>query len=214
VDISVIAALLRPFAELSPNLLAGTSRYLQLLLRWNAKVNLTAIREPEEIVTRHFGESFFMAKALFPETLVQERRDVVVDVGSGAGFPGMPVAMFVPAAEVTLIEADGKKAAFLNEVIRELGLKNAEVFKGRAETYEERADLVMMRAVEKFERALPVAWDLVKDGGRMALMIGASQLEQTRNFARRVEWQEPFMVPGGRSRLLLVGIKTVPDSKR
>ncbi len=204
-DTATIAALLIPFAELSPKQLAQTRRYLDLLLQWNARVNLTAVRKPEEIVTRHFGESFFAARMLFPEPQPAS----VIDLGSGAGFPGLPLAMFVPAARVTLIESNAKKAAFLNEAIRILALENARVFRGRAEAYPEKADLVTMRAVEKFEKALPVAVGLVRSGGRIALMIGASQLPQVRALASKVEWQDPWPVPGGRSRLLVAGIKPV-----
>jgi 16S rRNA (guanine527-N7)-methyltransferase len=120
--------------------------------------------------------------------------------------------MLVPDAEVTLIEANGKKAAFLNEVIHVLGLKNAKVFSRRAEAYTTLADLATMRAVEKFEKALPVAASLVADGGRMALMIGTSQLQLAEAVAGNVKWQEPRPMPSGRSRVLLVGIKLVPAS--
>jgi 16S rRNA (guanine527-N7)-methyltransferase len=208
VDITDIAGLLRPFAEVSASLLVETSKYLEILLKWNSKINLTAVRQPEEIVTRHFGESFFAARMLYPRS----HRETVVDVGSGAGFPGLPLAMLAPDAEVTLIEANGKKAAFLNEVIHVLGLKNAKVFCRRAETYTTLADLVTMRAVEKFEKALPVAASLVAEGGRMALMIGGSQLQLAEAVAGNVKWQEPLPMPGGRSRVLLVGIKLVPAS--
>jgi 16S rRNA (guanine527-N7)-methyltransferase len=204
VDTAIIAALLRPFAELSSEQLAQTSTYVDLLLKWNAKVNLTAVRNREEIVTRHFGESFFVAARLAPLP-----GDTAIDLGSGAGFPGLPLAIFAPAVQVTLIESNAKKAAFLNEVISSLQLKNAEVFSRRAETYPAKADLVTMRAVEKFESALPVALGLVCDGGRLALMIGTSQVGVAKAFAPQVRWQQPLAVPGGHSRVLAVGIKPV-----
>ncbi len=205
VDSATIAALLRPYAELSSKQLEQTSIYLDLLLKWNAKVNLTAVRKPEEIITRHFGESFFAARMLFPQPL----RERVVDLGSGAGFPGLPLAIFVPELGVTLIESNLKKAAFLNEVIRTLALNNAKVFSQRAETYADTADVVTMRAVEKFEKVLPVALGLIREGGRIALMIGASQLGGLKALAGEVEWQEPWRVPGGASRMLVQGIKQV-----
>jgi 16S rRNA (guanine527-N7)-methyltransferase len=197
-------ALMRPFAELSAEQLAQTSTYVDLLLKWNAKVNLTAVRNREEIVTRHFGESFFVAARLAPLP-----GDTAIDLGSGAGFPGLPLAMFAPGVQVTLIESNGKKAAFLNEVISALQLKNAKVFGGRAETYPAKADLVTMRAVEKFESALPVALGLVHDGGRLALMIGTSQVSRAKMLAAELRWQEPLVVPGGHSRVLAVGTKPV-----
>jgi 16S rRNA (guanine527-N7)-methyltransferase len=117
--------------------------------------------------------------------------------------------MLSPAVQVTLIESNGKKAAFLNEVISALQLKNAKVFRQRAETFPRQADLVTMRAVEKFEKALAVALGMVPEGGRIALMIGASQLSTTRVLAGGVRWEEPIPVPGGHSRVLAVGTKPV-----
>jgi 16S rRNA (guanine527-N7)-methyltransferase len=210
VDRAVIAARLAPFAELRSELLGQTLTYVELLQKWNSKVNLTAVRQPEEMVTRHFGESFFAAKML----LQLSAHVTVIDVGSGAGFPGLPLAMFAPEARVTLIEADGRKAAFLNEVIRALGLANAKVFSRRAETFADTADLVIMRAVERFEKTLSVAWDLVAEGGRIALMIGDSQLAGTKSLPGKVEWMEPVAIPGGRSRVMLVGTRLVQGSNR
>ena len=94
-------------------------------------MNLTAIRDSEEIVTRHFGESYFSAQAF----LEDDWAGTVVDFGSGAGFPGIPLAIVRPKASVALIESNGKKAAILREVVRGLGLKNVEVFCGRGEAF-------------------------------------------------------------------------------
>src|SRR5438045_9546219 len=150
VEIDQIAALLRPFAELSQQQIADTLTYINLLEKWNSRINLTAVRNPQEIVTLHFGESFFAAQIL----LTSDYTGSIVDLGSGAGFPGVPVAMFAPHAKVTLIESNGKKAAFLNEVIRTLHLKNVRVFAHRAEEYPQTSRLVVMRAVESFEASL------------------------------------------------------------
>jgi 16S rRNA (guanine527-N7)-methyltransferase len=217
VDTAAIAHLLRPFAELEEAHLASISIYIDLLLKWNARVNLTAVRNPEEIVTRHFGESIFAARVLMPSACGRqsaerrERQQTVIDLGSGAGFPGLPFAMLAPAAQVTLIESNHKKAAFLNEVISALDLKNARVFSRRAEEYPDKADLVMMRAVERFESALATAVGLVAEHGRVALMIGISQSIQARTLAPGVKWEEPVPVPGGHSRVLLAGTRKVID---
>jgi 16S rRNA (guanine527-N7)-methyltransferase len=117
--------------------------------------------------------------------------------------------MLAPAVQVTLIESNRKKAAFLNEVIFALQLKNARAFSQRAETYPDKADLVTMRAVEKFEKTLPVALERVLQGGRVALMIGDSQLSTARGLAGGVQWDDPIPVPGGHSRVLAVGTKPV-----
>jgi 16S rRNA (guanine527-N7)-methyltransferase len=182
------------------------STHLDLLLKWNSKVNLTSVRKPEEIVTRHFGESFFAAKQLLsPQATV-----AVADVGSGAGFPGIPIAIFAPHAKTVLIESNSKKAAFLNEVVFALKLPNASVFAGRAETYSQNAaDLVIMRAVEKFDNSLAVAISLVKPGCRIALMISQAQVASTLKLAETLEWDDPMPLPGGHSRVILVGTKSV-----
>src|SRR5271157_1852567 len=139
-DTTRIAELLRPYAEEaepSPALLAQLQRYLDLLLRWNARVNLTAVRNPEEIVTRHFGESLFAARILLGN---RRRFASLADIGSGAGFPGIPIKLLAPELALTLIESHSKKAVFLREVIRTLQLDRAEVFGGRAEQWGKTAD--------------------------------------------------------------------------
>lgn len=200
-----IARLLQPFVQINPGQLRQTSMYIDILRKWNARVNLTAIRGEEDIVTRHFGESFFAAAHLLaPDSTLS-----VIDLGSGAGFPGLPMAIYAPQAKVTLIESNSKKTAFLNEVIAALELRTVMVFNGRAQAFAGTADVVTMRAVESFENVLPLAADLVCDGGRLALMIGASQLAGAEQTLPDFSWQKPKLVPGSRSRVLAVGIKQV-----
>src|SRR5579864_5126447 len=151
-----IRELLTPFlapASLSTNQIDLVTAYLDLLLKWNSKINLTAVREPEEIVTRHFGESFFAARRLFPDM----NSATALDIGSGAGFPGLPFKIWAPALDLTLIEANQKKAVFLREVVRTLSLSQVSVLAQRAEMVPVRADLVSLRAVERFEKTLPIA---------------------------------------------------------
>jgi 16S rRNA (guanine527-N7)-methyltransferase len=205
-----IAALLRPFVELQPRQLDDISMYIDLLLKWNSRVNLTAVRKPEEMVQRHFGESFFVAARL----LQPDDATSAIDLGSGAGFPGIPLAMFAPQARVTLIESNGKKAAFLNEAVRTLKLSNVTVFSRRAEDYSGQAQLVTMRAVEKFEKAAKVAVNLVEVGGRLALMIGAAQISAVEGISRNLAWQDGIPIPGGHSRVLLVGTKAVKVERK
>src|SRR5208283_62160 len=136
-DSARISVLLEPFldAALSPAQLDQVSTYIDLLLRWNARINLTAIRDPEQIVPRHFGESLFLARHLFPahasEPGTQAR---VIDLGSGAGFPALPLKIWAPEVHLKLIEANHKKAAFLREVVRSLRLTGVDVIAERAET--------------------------------------------------------------------------------
>src|ERR1700690_3724270 len=123
-----IATILTPFLPSPPpNILPKLSAYLELLLRWNARTNLTAIRDPEEIVRRHFGESLFAARHLDPDT------PTLLDFGSGAGFPGVPIALLRPKIQVTLAESQNKKASFLREIVRTLNL-SGQVWPGRVES--------------------------------------------------------------------------------
>src|SRR5437762_12857626 len=127
-----IADLLVPYLPDPPaTLLPQLSSYLDLLLKWNARTNLTAIRDPEEIVRRHFGESLFAAGHLPVEDLGVSGPDsgpiTLLDLGSGAGFPGLPIALLCPGVQVTLAESQNKKAAFLREFVRTLSLPNVEV---------------------------------------------------------------------------------------
>lgn len=204
-DTANIARLLEPFIQLDEMRLAAISKYIDLLIKWNARVNLTGIRAPEEIVQRHFGESLFAARHILSERSVK----TATDLGSGPGFPGVPFALLATEAEVTLIESNQKKSTFLKELIYSLGLKNVKVFADRAEKYSQSADLVTLRAVEKFDDVLPLAWKLVSPEGRLALLIGMSQVDFTRNLAEEGAWQEPISIPSSHSRVLLVGIKKV-----
>ena len=176
--------------------------YIDLLLKWNAKLNLTAIRDPQEIITRHFGESLFAARQLFP---AGDSRESVIDVGSGAGFPGLPLKLWSPNLKLTLVESNQRKATFLREVVRALDLKSVVVLTERAESVAIRADLVTFRAVERFERILPIAFGLVKPGGRIALLIGESQVGNAESALPTIAWNRPLPLPLTKSRRLLIG---------
>lgn len=193
---------LEPFISqpLSPEQLKQFELYLELLLKWNAKISLTAIRSPEDIVRRHFGESLFAGEHL--NILASSS---LHDFGSGAGFPGLPVKISSPQLDVTLIESQQKKAAFLREVIRTLKLEKVNVHADRAELLKRQAQIVTMRAVEKFASALPVAASLVEPGGRLALLIGTSQVQVAMQALPRLEWRDPVHLPESRERVLLVG---------
>jgi 16S rRNA (guanine527-N7)-methyltransferase len=163
---SAIAALLAPYLpEVPATLLPQLSTYLDLLLKWNARTNLTAIRNPEEIVRRHFGESLFAARHLNPNT------STLLDFGSGAGFPGLPIALLRPDIQVTLAESQNKKATFLREVIRNLTL-TTEVWSNRVEAMpaSQRFDVVALRAVDNMDTALPAAIARITPGGQLTLL--------------------------------------------
>jgi 16S rRNA (guanine527-N7)-methyltransferase len=225
-DTARIAELLQPFLGpandqgLTSNDLQSISIYVDLLLHWNARINLTAIRQPEEIVTRHFGESLFAARHLFPaRTNVgadapvrpAERSSAstrLIDIGSGAGFPGLPIKIWASDIDVTLIESNQKKATFLREATRSLTLTNINVFQGRAEDYPNPpADVVTLRAVEHFETILPIAVRLVAPGGCLVLLIGRAQLTQAHNLAPELVWIPPIPIPLSASRVLAIGVR-------
>jgi 16S rRNA (guanine527-N7)-methyltransferase len=200
-----IAELLAPFlgpTPLSDRQLKLVSTHLDLLLKWNSKINLTAVRDPEEIVTRHFGESFFAARHFLPD---RDSAATTIDIGSGAGFPGLPLKIWAPALDLTLIEANQKKAVFLREGVRTLGLSQVRVLAQRAEMVPVRADLVSLRAVERFEQTLPIVQQLLKPGGRIGLLIGNGQTETAKSLLPDLRWEEPVPIPLSRSRVLLVG---------
>ena len=230
-DAARIAALLEPFLDqpLPSPALEQISIYIDLLLRWNARINLTAIRNPEEIVTRHFGESFFLASHLFPERVARTFLSAqglspskeadgipphprVLDLGSGAGFPALPIKIWCPNILLTLIESNHKKAAFLREAARSLTLTDVNVITERAETLVSQgppqAEIVTLRAVEHFNTVLPLAIRFLTPAARLALLIGASQFPNLPNLAPTIDWRPPIGIPQSHSRVLAIGVPT------
>ena len=223
------------------------STYIDILQRWNSRINLTAIRNQEEIVARHFGESLFAARSLFPvrssmsaapgranaacdrrEAASSERdreraalegprsgaamsgpfSPAVADIGSGAGFPGIPLKLWAPFIHLTLIESNYKKSTFLREVARALTLTDINIQTARAEALKEKKekfDVATLRAVERFESILPTAAGLVAPAGRLALLIGAAQILEARSALPTMAWSDPTPIPQSQSRVLLIG---------
>ena len=194
-----IRQLLEPYVEpfgtieLTESQVGQVSEYLDLLIRWNARVSLTAIRHPEEMVERHFGESFFTAGHLMSRL---PEGSEVLDYGSGPGFPGLPIQMLLPGFQVTVAESQAKKVAFLREVIRTLGLRT-EVWGHRVEEMpgERRFDSVTMRAVEKMAAVVEDAALRVRDGGWMAALVGSGV---------QPAGSDEFRIPGSEQRRLLL----------
>lgn len=145
--------------------------YLSLFIRWNERLNLSGVRDEEDILSRHFVESIAVAYVL-PQGIA-----TLLDFGSGAGLPGIPIALCRPEIAVTLAESQGKKAAFLQEAVRLLGLKAA-VYAQRAETLKETFDCVILRAVDKMPRAVADAVHLVASEGWLALMTTTGDMEK------------------------------------
>jgi 16S rRNA (guanine527-N7)-methyltransferase len=251
-DTARIAARLEPFLQsaLLPAQLEQISTYIDLLLRWNARINLTAVRSEEEIVPRHFGESLFLARHLFPShpersTPFAEREAAaeskacpelaegdpcpstahsvlstdhcpltaapctLLDIGSGAGFPALPLKIWAPRIHLTLVESNHKKAAFLREVTRVLTLINVNVITERAEALAAdpafpRSQVVTLRAVESFQSILPQAAALLAPHATLALLIGASQVPALATLPN-LSWNAPLPIPQSNSRVLSIG---------
>lgn len=178
-------------------------QYIKILLHWNEKLNLTAIRDPLEILYRHFCESMFAAGAI----PVDKGR--LADIGSGPGFPGIPLKIIRPELEVCLVESNIKKGTFLAEVVRELQLTNARVLISRYEELGEEIaplDYVCSRAVGEFQPFLKWAESERVQARQVILWIGGRDLEEVRKL-RNWDWLDPILIPKSLQRYLLVGKK-------
>jgi 16S rRNA (guanine527-N7)-methyltransferase len=175
--------------------------YMTILQQWNEKLNLTAIRDPLEILHRHFCESMYGAVA------VPVHSGRLADIGSGAGFPGIPMKILRPELELVLVESNIKKGTFLAEVVRDLELENTRVLISRYEELSEELaplDYVCSRALGEFGKFLDWAAGERVSAERVLLWIGGRDLDEARKSAHW-EWQEPIAVPQSLQRYLLVG---------
>lgn len=176
-------------------------RYMRMLLHWNEKLNLTAIRDPLDILHRHFCESMFGAVA----GKVEFGR--LADIGSGPGFPGIPLKILRPGIELFLVESNIKKGTFLAEVIRDLELTNAKVLISRYEELNEELaplDFVCSRAVGEFVPFLKWASSEQLSARRLLLWIGGRDVDEVRKSAEW-EWEQPILVPQSLRRYILNG---------
>jgi 16S rRNA (guanine527-N7)-methyltransferase len=196
---------LRHFAELLSRELAGIvdlsweqvaflHAHFELLLRWNQRLNLTSVRSPEEIITRHYCESIFFGLHLpaAPDGIS------VLDLGSGAGFPGVPMAVLRPEWQVTLVESHKRKGVFLRESTR--GLHNVSVLSERVESVEDRYGWLVSRAV----RLPDVLSQVPRLSGRVGLLMGEADLGELHESCD-IEWSEPVRVPWGDRRICVYG---------
>ena len=206
----IIRRALREFQiTLSDSQVNCIQQYTRILQHWNEKLNLTAIKDPLEILHRHFCESMYAAVA------VPINSGRLADIGSGPGFPGLPLKILRPELQLVLVESNIKKGTFLAEVIRELGLLNARVLISRYEELGEELaplDFVCSRAVGEFGPFLDWAASDGVSAGRVILWIGGRDLDEARKSVQW-DWQKPIPVPQSLRRYLLVGSKrTVPSS--
>jgi len=189
---------------LQPEHIQHFTDFLSLILRWNTRTNLTAVRDPDDLLARHFVESIACAHALPAGILT------LLDFGSGAGFPGIPIALCRPEITVTLAESQGKKAAFLQEALRVLNLSArspaVRIHADRAESLSETFDCVTLRAVDHMESAIAAATRLVTPEGWLAPLTTRSGLPALQGAAgTRFHWQEPVPLPGSDARILALG---------
>jgi 16S rRNA (guanine527-N7)-methyltransferase len=181
--------------------IAQIQQYMSLLLKWNDAMNLTAIRDPLEILYRHFCESMFGA------TLIPVGFGRLADVGSGGGFPGLPLKIACPEIEVCLIDSNVKKATFLAEVVRELALPEARVIVSRYEELDEEIaplDVVCSRAVGEFPHFLKWAASEKIGARTVMLWIGGRDLDEARA-SKDWNWEEPVAIPQSLRRFILMG---------
>jgi 16S rRNA (guanine527-N7)-methyltransferase len=203
-----ISNALKPYGVTpSVDLIRGIRTYIELLLKWNRSISLTTVTDIEQILRFHFGES------LFALSMLPVGKSRLADVGAGAGFPGIPLAMASPNLTVTLIESNAKKYAFLNEVIRELRLRNVTALHSRMEEVKapgQDFDIVTARALGKFENLLRWAQEGLARDGRIALWLGSEGATGI-SADSRWKWNHPVPIPRSQRRYILIGS---PSSER
>src|SRR5438874_4700412 len=186
--------------------------YLDLLFRWNARINLTAVRTPEECVTRHFGECLYLTRRV-------ELRGENLDIGSGAGFPGLALKIAWPDLATTLLEPVAKKRAFLKEVVRACGMESVDVRSERLKEFLScseaaveggdkklrRFDSVTARAVGPVRRLTEIACRSLRPGGKLCLWVGHRQALELMRDVRSLAWDAPLRLPQAEQREILIG---------
>ena len=195
--------------------------YMKLLIEWNEKINLTAITEPEEIITKHFIDSLTILKYI--------KNDYkVVDVGTGAGFPGIPLCIMNPTIKMTLVDSLNKRLIFLQEVVNKLKLKNIEIVHGRAEElgqnikYRETFDIATSRAVANLSTLSEYLIPLVKINGKIISMKASNakqEIDEAQNAIQilggQIESIEEFNLPESDiGRTVIIINKNKPTSKK
>ncbi len=196
-----IASLLAPYFPIQNHgLIERIRAYIALLLEWNRKISLTAVTEPVEIVRFHFGESLFAAAEM------KMHHGRLADVGSGAGFPGIPLALAAPGLHTTLIEVNAKKAAFLFEVVRRLDLSNVTVLRSRMEdvTGVQSFDFICARAVGKHANLVRWSRNKLTPNGKLVLFLGEEDVQKIRKTSQW-KWESPVKIPDSSRRFILSG---------
>lgn len=199
-------------------------KYYQLLIEWNSMMNLTAITKMDEVITKHFVDSLSLKKVIDD---LEQKSYRLIDIGTGAGFPGIPLKIAFPEIKVTLLDSLNKRVKFLNEVITVLGLKNIEAVHGRAEDLaredvsRETFDLCVSRAVANLSTLSEYCLPFVKVGGYF-VPYKSGKLEEEMTAGRGaikklggiIESVETFQLPNSDERSLVKVKKVVPINKK
>lgn len=197
--------------EISSDLSAKLEKYAELLKDWNEKINLTAILDDEGIAVKHFLDCLLVSKAAD-----FKKGDRVIDVGTGAGFPGLVIAAAYPDVEVTLLDSTGKKLKAVENMAQEMGVKNAKVIHMRAEEagrkpeFREKYDFATARAVAELRVLLEYTLPFVKPGGTFLSLKGASAIDEIdgaknslKTLGGKIEGINEFTLPGGDKRAII-----------
>ena len=203
--------------ELSEQKISKFYRYMNLLIDWNEKMNLTAITEPNEVILKHFVDSLTINKYI-------ETHSKIIDVGTGAGFPGIPISI-VNNVEITLLDSLNKRINFLNEVINEINIKDIETIHSRVEDFgiknREKYDIATSRAVAALNVLLEYLLPLVKVGGKCICMKGSGAGEEIENAKKainilggEIEKIEELELPESDIKRTIIIIKKVKETPR
>lgn len=164
-------------------------QYFDILCKWNTKINLTSIRTPQEIIIKHFLDSLTCVKIIkyYINSRINEKKEIsIIDVGTGAGFPGVPLKIMIPSLKMTLLEAKEKKTDFLKELVKELDIRGIEIIKKRAEIigknidFRESYDMSISRAVAPLSVLSEYSLPLVKKNGWFVAQKGREYKEELR----------------------------------
>ena len=205
--------------EINEEQIKSFEKYMNLLLEWNEKINLTAITQPEEVKLKHFVDSLTVLKYINDD-------DKVIDIGTGAGFPGIPLKIMKKNAKITLLDSLNKRINFLNIVIETLNLSNIQAIHGRAEEiarnklYREKYDVAVSRAVANLSILTEYMLPFVKVGGKCICMKGANvneEIEKAKNAIKElggeIERVDNFYLSDNDNERNIIVIKKVKETK-
>jgi len=199
------------------------SRYLELLVQWNQKINLTSLKTPREIIIKHFLDSISCIKII--NKYIDTEGISVIDVGAGAGFPGMPIKIICPSIRLSLLEARKKKTIFLQKLTEEMNFQQVKILNGRAETfgksidYREKYDIAVSRAVAHLSVLSEYCIPLVRMGGLFIAQKGRSYKEETEKSLKTIRFLggeligvENIRIPFINQERYLLVIKKIKDT--